>query len=97
MISPWHCLRTWRDESGSPNLSTLRRYGDQLVQVANCSKRQFNEFERTERTLSEVLDLWESGDGQSLYVKDWHLMLEIEKEGRQMEEVYETPDIFKGE
>jgi hypothetical protein len=46
-----------------------------------------------------VIDLWTSGrkDGRGLYVKDWHMVLQVEEEGGSQEEVYTTPDIFKGE
>jgi hypothetical protein len=99
LIQHWRCLTTWVKRDGKADLSALRKYEHQLVQVADCSKRQFNEFERTEKPLGDVLDLWEAGDhsGDSLYVKDWHLALEMEKGGLSMEEVYETPDLFKGE
>lgn len=40
--------------------------------VANTLQREFSEFERDERPLSEVLDLWETGKGDGLYVKVCH-------------------------
>jgi hypothetical protein len=46
--------------------------------------------------MGEVLDIWESGQGEGLYVKDWHLLAELEKEGRGVGEVYEVPECFRG-
>ncbi|WVW85244.1 hypothetical protein I302_107282 [Kwoniella bestiolae CBS 10118] len=87
-------LPTSKDVS-KPNLSALRPYAHHIVPVANTLQQQFSEFERTERSLGEVLDLWEKGEGNGLYVKDWHLMAEIEGEGRGVEEVYEVPECFR--
>ncbi|OCF35815.1 hypothetical protein I316_02308 [Kwoniella heveanensis BCC8398] len=80
-----------------PNLTALRRYAHHIVPVANTLAPQFSEFERSERPLGEVLDLWENGDeaGDGLYVKDWHLMAEIESEGRGVEEVYAVPECLR--
>jgi hypothetical protein len=79
-------------------LAALRRYADHLVQVADCSIRQFNEFERSERKLGEILDIWENEQGQSgrLYVKDWHQTLLLEQKGGRQDQIYTTPGIFKG-
>ncbi|KAL7409999.1 hypothetical protein BDY24DRAFT_418319 [Mrakia frigida] len=48
-----------------------------------------------ERRLEEVLGLWEDGkkEGKGLYVKDWHLALQNEREGEK--EFYETPGVFR--
>ncbi|OCF75654.1 hypothetical protein I204_02946 [Kwoniella mangroviensis CBS 8886] len=84
------------DETVSlPNLSALRPYAHHIVPVANTLQQQFSEFERTEQPLGEVLDLWEKGKGKGLYVKDWHLMAEIESEGSSVDEVYEVPDCLR--
>lgn len=82
-----------------PQLNGLRRYAQHIVPVANTRKQEFSEFERTERSLGEVLDLWERADeaGDGLYVKDWHLLGEIEREGRGVGEVYNVPECFRGE
>lgn len=79
-----------------PNLAALRRYADQVVPVADTARRQYSEFERDERPLGEVLDLWESGEGSSLYVKDWHLVAEIEERGGRPSSVYTPPPCFMG-
>jgi hypothetical protein len=67
------------------------------VPVANTLTREFSEFERDERPLGEVLDAWESGEGEGLYVKDWHLFAEIEKDGGSAREVYDVPECLRGE
>ncbi|WWC90364.1 uncharacterized protein L201_005297 [Kwoniella dendrophila CBS 6074] len=81
--------------ASQPNLSALQSYANHIVPVANTLQQQFSEFERTERPLGEVLDLWETGEGRGLYVKDWHLMAEIESEGRGVEEIYEVPECLR--
>lgn len=102
----WPCKSDWRCSANDhgqrahsgPNLAALRRYAHHSVQVANCSTRQFNEFERSERKLGEILDLWEKEGGRSgqLYVKDWHQVLLLEQDGGSQDQIYTTPDIFKG-
>lgn len=37
--------------------------------VADTLTREFSEFQRDERPLGEVLDIWERGEGEGLYVK----------------------------
>lgn len=104
----WRAQAAWADRVGAapsepgpsrPRLSVLRRYAHHVVPVANTLKQEFSEFERTERPLGEVLDLWEADDpeGRGLYVKDWHLLGEIERDGRGVEEVYRVPECFRGE
>ena len=71
--------------------------------IANTARREYSEFERTERPLSEVLDIWEGkgkheeAGGEGLYVKDWHLLEEVERAGGGAGEVYEVPECFRGE
>lgn len=65
--------------------------------VADTVRREFSEFERSERPLSEVLELWRSGRGETLYVKDWHLVAEVQERGGDAREVYAPPDCFLGE
>ena len=45
---------------------------------------------RSSMLLSDVLDAWRKGEGQKVYVKDWHLALQ-----RPQDRFYDTPDIFK--
>lgn len=95
--SGWPVRQSWILADGSANLDALLKYGHHLVQVADTAKKEFNEFERSERPLSEVLELWRGGGGKTLYVKDWHQALQVEEEGGSAGEVYETPDIFQGQ
>lgn len=106
--SSWAARENWASCAGGrtaeagpskPRINALRRYAHHAVPVANTLKQEFSEFERTERPLGEVLDLWEanSPEGRGLYVKDWHLLGEIENEGRGAEEVYHVPKCFRGE
>ncbi|CAK9784586.1 Clavaminate synthase-like protein [Cutaneotrichosporon oleaginosum] len=76
-----------------PNFSALAAYGDQVVPVADTAQRQYSEFARDERPLCEVLQLWEKGEGRTLYVKDWHLVAELGG-GREASGVYRPPDCF---
>ncbi|KAK1921067.1 hypothetical protein DB88DRAFT_513800 [Papiliotrema laurentii] len=95
----WPCT-AWRlphTEAGPsrPNLDALRKYGRHVVPVANTLQREFSEFERDEQALSEVLDLWAGGKGEGLYVKDWHIFEEIEKEGGAAVSVYTVPKCLR--
>jgi hypothetical protein len=67
--------------------------------VADTLQPEYSEFKRSERPLGEVLDLWESkeGEGEGLYVKDWHLIGELESRGVGAGKVYEVPECFRGE
>lgn len=92
---------TWRlsepiNGVSQPNLGALRAYADQVVPVADTAAREFSEFERTDRPLGEVLDLWDRGDGKSLYVKDWHLIAELCERGGAARDVYGPPGCFLG-
>jgi len=66
--------------------------------VADTFQPEYSEFKRSERPLGEVLDLWEREreEGKGLYVKDWHLIAELESRGRGAGEVYEVPECFRG-
>ncbi|GMK53991.1 hypothetical protein CspeluHIS016_0105770 [Cutaneotrichosporon spelunceum] len=76
-----------------PNFAALTAYGEQIVPVADTTQREFSEFARDERPLREVLELWESGEGRTLYVKDWHLVAELGG-GANARGVYEPPACF---
>ena len=79
-----------------PRISALRPYAHHIVPIANTHIREYSEFERSERLLGDVLDLWGRGEGGGLYVKDWHLPSAIEQEGRGVEEIYEVSEPFRG-
>lgn len=40
--------------------------------------------------------MWEREEGKGLYVKDWHLIAELENRGGGAGEVYEVPECFRG-
>ncbi|WWC71238.1 uncharacterized protein I206_105191 [Kwoniella pini CBS 10737] len=88
-------LKNLDNSTALPNLSALRKYAHHVVPVANTLRQEFSEFERTEKALGEVLDLWDIDEGNGLYVKDWHLMAEIEKEGRGVKEVYQVSECLR--
>jgi hypothetical protein len=89
LISSWPARTLWTvpDPEASfsrPNFDVLgQRYGDLMVPVdqKGC---------RSAMLLRDVLDAWKQGEGQALYVKDWHLARQ-----RPEEPLYNTPDIFK--
>ena len=77
-------------------------YGDQEVSVADCSKvDSFGNLECDVARFRDVVSQWQRGDGQSLYVKDWHLARSVEDPAspsttpaRGTVPFYATPDIF---
>ncbi|CAG8720236.1 4258_t:CDS:1, partial [Acaulospora colombiana] len=122
LIQDWNCLKDWRSPQTSsdsnasheqsseyslPNLSFMKNtYGKFIVPVDQDGYR-------SEKTLGEVIDAWEndrkSAQEEKMYVKDWHLALQLERqqqrpqsngEGEQEEQTtvympfYVTPDIF---
>ena len=100
-------MHDWRDTAVTavegtngahqPDLDGLKPYAHHTVPVADTSKRQFSEFERTDRPLGEVLNLWKKEEGQGLYVKDWHLFQQLESEGFVPVQVYSVPECLRGE
>ena len=68
--------------------------------MADCSSRDsFGDLECETRTFGDVVELWERGEGQHLYVKDWHLARSVFQSQAQSpgpgQAFYTTPDIFK--
>ncbi|KAF8591722.1 Clavaminate synthase-like protein [Ramaria rubella] len=104
LIASWPALPLWtRNLHGDLSAQTLdpqpnwdyicENYGDELVSVAHCASRIFSDQERGERPLREVIGLWQSGGGEGLYVKDWHLAKSTRAKGDP--QFYETPEIFQ--
>ena len=108
LISPdltefWPAMKLWRSKFPSDDSSTestnnpdwnyiQKHFGAEKVTVAKCGTRSFSDQERVELPLHEVIDLWRSGKGEGLYVKDWHLARSVKERG--MDPFYETPDVF---
>ena len=101
LIHSWPATRLWTSTSQSssdaikptPNWDyLLDNYGDETVIVAKCGSRSFSDQERLDLPLREVIELWKSGKGEGLYVKDWHLAKVVRERGK--ERFYEIPDIF---
>lgn len=109
LIQNWPCLDYWRllssptqsqdsqtstispDMHSKPNLSYMRdKYGHFIVPVDEDGCR-------TERPLEEVIHLWQTGEAKEIYVKDWHLALQLSRQEGPSDkgEFYITPDIFK--
>lgn len=97
VTTSWPARSKWVNSDSTPNLKGLRMYEDQIVPVANTFRKEYSEFERSERPLREVLDLWQRGEGDGLYVKDWHLIAELERSGVAAGEVYTVPECLRGE
>lgn len=89
--------RQLSNRSSYPDLEYLRaRYGGYKVPVDEDGCR-------SEMTLLEVLDIWEgkksprTSNGAKIYVKDWHLALQLEmfgSGGTKDDLFYATPGIF---
>lgn len=105
LASPFRTDETQRPSAHSPpNLEYMReKYGRFTVPVDEDGCR-------SEKPLHEILDMWEGktesegdGDREKIYVKDWHLALQLESRetGTDSAEAfdgvrtfYTTPDIF---
>ncbi|KAI0721070.1 Clavaminate synthase-like protein [Cerioporus squamosus] len=104
LISSWPALVRWTDEDGSINWDYLKTaYGSCEVTVADCSTRDFSDQKREQMLFRDVVSLWQAGQGQSLYVKDWHLARTLAtashsvqgESGLNTDPFYTTPDIFR--
>ncbi|KAI0664786.1 Clavaminate synthase-like protein [Cubamyces menziesii] len=99
LIASWPACRLWAREDGRINWEYLKaEYGHLSVTVADCSTREFSDQHRETMSFREVVSLWETGKGQTLYVKDWHLartFLEASAENASYDAFYTTPDIFR--
>lgn len=99
LVASWNAFSLWvkkneNNETEEINWPYMKEtYGDQIVTVAQCLSRDFSDQERTQRPLAEVIDLWTAGEGEGLYVKDWHLAKDLHRKG--LPSFYETPDIFR--
>ncbi|XP_044117793.1 2-oxoglutarate and iron-dependent oxygenase JMJD4 isoform X3 [Neovison vison] len=77
----WGCRRRWVTPGGRPDFQhLLRTYGDAVVPVADCGRREYNAHPKEHMLLRDYLRYWtehiESGYSSPrgcLYLKDWHL------------------------
>ena len=110
LVSSWAALTRWVNADGTINWDYLKTaYGPCEVTVADCSTRDFSDQKREKMLFRDVVSLWQAGQGQSLYVKDWHLarILAIaafsaaqDSGGESVNEIdtnafYTTPDIVR--
>lgn len=107
LVRSWAALTLWTrtTSGGAPGPSTRdidwdylsNEYGDCEVTVADCSaKDSFGNLECDNALFRDVVAKWQAGEGQSLYVKDWHLARSVESASLDTPlPFYEAPDIFK--
>lgn len=75
--------KTGSEQQSEPAWDFLvENYGHSLVTVKDCCVTTDDSCdslkEPTELTFSSVVDLWKSGEGRHLYIKDWHLPREVQ-------------------
>ncbi|CAA6673091.1 unnamed protein product [Spirodela intermedia] len=92
----WRACEDWVTDDGRPNLGFLSaHFGVSKVTVADCSRREFTDQNRTEMSVSEFMDYCKNTnlneDSQPLlYLKDWHFVKE-----HPAYVAYETPSFFR--
>jgi hypothetical protein len=67
-----------------------RRFGDVLDIWGRAGVREDEEMQPVEGSSTD------HNEGDGLYVKDWHLLDTIERQGRTVDEIYEVPLCFRG-
>jgi len=98
------------DETQQPNALSVPNLEYMRVKYGGFSVPVDEDGCRSERLLREILDMWEggkksegNGDGGNIYVKDWHLALQLETQKTGTDSTigldedrtfYTTPDIF---
>ncbi|XP_021311059.1 jmjC domain-containing protein 4 isoform X2 [Sorghum bicolor] len=87
LTSSWRACKDWTlsgpGDRRRPNLGFFtENFPSPLVQVADCSSRDFTDQKRLEMSMQEFIDHWVRGahrgssDGSLLYLKDWHFVKE---------------------
>ncbi|KAH8077755.1 Clavaminate synthase-like protein [Cristinia sonorae] len=100
LVQSWSAVTNWTITDGHTasiiNWNYLsNQYGHYEVTVADCSNVDSSgNQERHTGLFRDVVSLWLKGDGQSLYVKDWHLAKLVEGSDSH-DAFYTTPDIFR--
>lgn len=95
LVSSWPAYNLWGRASDAINWAYLKDvYGRLDVTVADCATRESSDQRREQMLFRDVVSLWEAGQGQSLYVKDWHLARTLTSGNPSHDVFYATPDIF---
>ncbi|KAL6608095.1 hypothetical protein ACP70R_041158 [Stipagrostis hirtigluma subsp. patula] len=87
LTSSWRACQDWAlpgpADRRRPDLGFFaRNFPSPLVQVADCSTREFTDQKRLEMSMQEFIDHWagassgEEREGSLLYLKDWHFVKE---------------------
>uniref|UniRef100_UPI00358F641A 2-oxoglutarate and iron-dependent oxygenase JMJD4-like isoform X1 n=1 Tax=Myxine glutinosa TaxID=7769 RepID=UPI00358F641A len=100
LTSAWPARSRWLRSDGRPDLSALaHEFGDALVPVANCDRRQYDANPKQNMTLCDYIAYWNEHvalDYRSpqgcLYLKDWHLCRAFPKA-----DIYSTPIHFSSD
>lgn len=102
LVSSWSALHDWVVRNDTPegtssqinwdHLSSC--YGDCEVTVADCATREWSDQKRNVMPFRKVVELWRTGQGSSLYVKDWHLARHVARERKGKDAFYTTPGLF---
>ncbi|KAI8983023.1 hypothetical protein BDB01DRAFT_792083 [Pilobolus umbonatus] len=102
LTAGWKARNEWVSLTGNdkdcepnyrPHYEYLRHhFGQAIVQVAECNKRQFTDQERREMTMSEFVSIWERDEGKNSneYLKDWHFVQSFPNENN-----YTVPSLFE--
>lgn len=102
LVSSWPAFDLWVKSCKDSNSSHIHwdyfqdTYGALEVTVADCANvDSFGNQDRRTMLLREVISMWKDAEGQSLYIKDWHLAKQLEKTGSPSVPFYSTPDFFR--
>lgn len=91
LTQAWPLFSSWLTNESEVKWSYLKEQYGAIWHSVNVG------HEDKECALRDVFDLWERGDGKSIYVKDLHLPLEILKRGENSveEELYSIVDLAR--
>lgn len=104
LMEGWRACSDWVTADGRPNLLFFaHRCGRSLVQVADCSTRDFTDQKRLEMSVADFISHWlglsaekcandlndSENTGSLLYLKDWHFVKEYPEYN-----AYTTPQFF---
>ncbi|ETO29508.1 hypothetical protein RFI_07618 [Reticulomyxa filosa] len=96
MSNDWNITKDWLHPSTKTEslLSTnyvKTKFGDATVTVANCGEKGYSDQKRTEMTLSEYMNYWESKQAKQRDIKEEYIIPHIQKEvnGEQMQWIFD--------